>query len=140
VIVACGGVNGGYTLFVADHKLHYDYNYFNIARYAIVSPTLPTGKVDLKFNFVKTGMLKGTGELYVNGKKVGEGNLDHTVPGSFSLSETFDLGVDNGTPVSNNYKRKDHFPFTGQIDSVTITLTAPDTDKAKEAEDFEVVD
>ena len=29
VIVACGGVNGGYTLFIADHKLHYDYNYFN---------------------------------------------------------------------------------------------------------------
>ena len=30
VIVACGGVNGGYTLFIADHKLHYDYNYFNV--------------------------------------------------------------------------------------------------------------
>ncbi len=140
VIVACGGVNGGYTLFIADHKLHYEYNYFNVARYAIVSPTLPTGKVDLKFNFIKTGMLKGTGELYVNGNKVAEGALDQTVPGSFSLSETFDVGVDNGTPVSNNYKKKDHFPFTGQIDKVTITLTAPDTDKAKEAKDFEEVD
>ena len=31
VIVACGGVNGGYTLFIADHKLHYEYNYFNIS-------------------------------------------------------------------------------------------------------------
>ena len=140
VIVACGGVNGGYTLFIADHKLHYDYNYLNTARYAIVSPTLPTGKVGLKFNFIKTGMLKGTGELYVNGKKVAEGALDQTVPGSFSLSETFDVGVDNGTPVSKNYKRKDHFPFTGQIDKVTITLTAPDLDKAKEAKEFEVVD
>jgi arylsulfatase len=140
VIVACGGVNGGYTLFIADHKLHYEYNYFNITRYAIVSPTLPIGKVDLKFNFIKSGMLKGTGELYVNGNKVAKGALDKTVPGSFSLSETFDVGVDNGTPVSNNYKKKDHFPFTGQIDKVTITLTAPDTDKAREAQDFEVVD
>jgi hypothetical protein len=25
VIVACGGVNGGYTLLIADRKLHYDY-------------------------------------------------------------------------------------------------------------------
>jgi arylsulfatase len=133
-------VNSGYTVFIADHKLHYDYNYFNTERYAIVSPDLPTGKVDLKFNFIKTGMLKGTGELYVNGKKVAEGALDHTVPGTFSLSETFDVGVDNGTPVSNNYKQKDHFPFTGQIDKVTITLTAPDTDKLKEASDTEVVD
>ena len=76
----------------------------------------------------------------MNGNKVAEGALDKTVPGSFSLSETFDVGVDNGTPVSKNYKRKDHFPFTGQIDKVTITLTAPDSDKVKEAQDFEVVD
>jgi arylsulfatase len=132
VIVACGGVNGGYTLFITDHKLHYDYNYFNSTRYSIVSPVLPTGKVDLKFNFIKTGMFKGTGELYVNGEKVAEGVIEKTVPGGFSLSETFDVGVDNGTPVSNNYTKKDHFPFTGQIDRVTIDLTGEDTDKAKE--------
>ena len=51
-------------------------------------------------------MLKGTGELYVNGKKVAEGAIERTVPGTFSLSETFDVGVDNGTPVSNNYKAR----------------------------------
>ena len=90
---------------------------------ACPSPELPEGKVDLKFNFIKTGMLKGTGELYVNGKKVAEGVIDKTHPGSFSLSETFDVGVDNGTPVSNNYKAKDHFPFTGALDKVVINLT-----------------
>src|SRR5437870_1824432 len=140
VIVACGGVNGGYTLFIANHKLHYDYNYVNAQRYAIVSPVLPKGKVDLKFNFIKTGMLKGTGELYVNGKKVAEGAIDKTVGGAFSLSETFDVGVDNGTPVSNNYKAKDHFPFTGQIDKVVINLTGEDQDKAKEINNTELVD
>ena len=140
VIVACGGVTGGYTLFIADHKLHYDYNYLNLERYAIVSPALPTGKVDLKFNFIKTGMFRGTGELYVNGEKVAEGVLPHTVPSTFSLTESFDVGVDNGTPVSNNYKQKEHFPFTGQIDRVTITLTAPDTDKAKEINESSLID
>jgi hypothetical protein len=122
VIVACGGLTGGYTLFVADHKLHYEYNFLNTARYAIVSPELPSEKVDLKFNFIKTGNLKGTGELYVNGKKVAESAIDQTVPSAFSVSESFDVGVDNGTPVSNNYKTKDHFRFTGELDKVTITL------------------
>jgi hypothetical protein len=140
VIVAVGGVNGGYTLFIADHKLHYEYNDLNVNRYAIVSPVLPTGQVDIKFNFIKTGMLKGIGELYVNGTKVAEGTLEHTVPGSFSLSETFDVGVDNGTPVSNNYGQPDHFPFTGQIDKVTINLIAPDADKSKEANEGAAVD
>ena len=58
----------------------------------------------------------------MNGKKVAEAAIEKTVPGSFSLSETFDVGVDNGTPVSKNYKKKDHFPFTGQIDKVVINL------------------
>lgn len=140
VIVACGGVNGGYTLFIADHKLHYGYNHFNAERYEVVSPVLPSGKVDIKFNFIKTGMLKGTGELWVDGKKVAEGSIDKTVSGTFSLSETFDVGVDNGTPVSNNYKAKDHFPFTGQIDKVVITLTGDDADMAKEINNTGLVD
>ena len=140
VIVACGGLNGGYTLFIADHKLHYDYNYFNSQRYSIVSPVLPTGKVDLEFKFIKTGMLEGTGELYVNGKKVAEGPIDKTVPGSFSLSETFDVGVDNGTPVSNSYKTKDHFPFTGQIDKVTIDLVPDGGDQTPGVDAGSVID
>lgn len=76
----------------------------------------------MKFNFVKTGELKGIGELYVNGKKVAEGPIDKTNPSTFSLSETFDIGVDNGKPVSKNYKVKDHFAFTGKIDKVIIKL------------------
>jgi len=140
VIVACGGLNGGYTLFIADHKLHYDYNFLNTQRYSIVSPVLPTGKVDLKFNFIKTGMFQGTGELYVNGKKVAAGPIDKTVPGSFSLSETFDVGVDNGTPVSNGYKVKDHFPFTGQIDKVTINLLTVGEDQPPADDQGAVID
>ena len=58
----------------------------------------------------------------MNGNKVAEGGIDKTIPGGFSLSESFDVGVDNGTPVSNNYETKDHFPFIGQLDKVTITL------------------
>jgi len=122
VIVACGGLNGGYTLYIADGKLHYEYNFFNSARYQIDSPELPKGKVDLKFNFVKTAELKGLGELYVNGQKVAETVIEQTIPGTFSLSESFDVGIDNGTPVSNNYGVPDHFPFTGKLDKVSITL------------------
>jgi arylsulfatase len=71
---------------------------------------------------------------------VAEGAIGKTVGGAFSLSETFDVGVDNGTPVSNNYKMKDHFPFTGQIDKVVITLTGEDADVAKEVNESSVID
>ena len=38
----------------------------------------------MKFNFIKTGEFAGTGELYVNGKKVGAAilNLDGLLSGS----------------------------------------------------------
>ena len=76
----------------------------------------------------------------MNGKKVAEGPIDKTVPGSFSLSETFDVGVDNSTPVSNNYKAKDHFPFAGQIDKVTINLVPDGGDQAPAVDESYMVD
>lgn len=42
---------------------------------------------------------------------------------TFSLSETFDVGIDAGTPVSNKYKIKNHFPYTGKLDKVIFRLT-----------------
>jgi len=48
VIVACGGLTGGYTLYVKDGKLHYDYNAYNMGLYSLTSAPLPRGKVDVK--------------------------------------------------------------------------------------------
>jgi len=42
---------------------------------------------------------------------------------TFSLSETFDVGIDAGTPVSDKYIVKNHFPFTGELDKVIVKLT-----------------
>ena len=77
----------------------------------------------MKFNFIKTGFIKGVGELYVNGKKVAETELPEMHISTFSLSETFDVGMDAGTPVSNRYRVTNHYPFTGKLDKVVVTLT-----------------
>lgn len=123
VIVACGGFTGGYTMFIKNNRLYYDYNFYYGVYYTLQSPPLPRGEVDIKFNFIKTGFIKGTGELYVNGKKVAETEMPEMHISTFSLSETFDVGIDSGTPVSNKYRVKNHYPFTGELDKVVITLT-----------------
>lgn len=41
---------------------------------------------------------------------------------TYSLAETFDVGIDNGTQVDPDYAGSP-FPFTGELDRVTITLT-----------------
>lgn len=63
------------------------------------------------------------GELYVNGAKVDEVMMPEMHISTFSLSETFDVGIDAGTPVSNQYRVTNHYPFTGELDKVVVKLT-----------------
>jgi arylsulfatase len=122
VIVAVGGMTGGFTMFIKGGRLYYDYNFLDGVFYTMSSPPLPEGKTDLKFNFIKTKEFGGTGELYINGNKVDEADMPQMHISTYSLAETFDVGRDTGTQVSRIYAG-DPFPFEGDLDRVTITLT-----------------
>ncbi len=130
VIVACGGMTGGYTMYIMGGKLHFDYNFLDGLHYHLTSPKLPTGETDLKFNFVLDrskidGTMKpwsGDGELYLNGEKVDEGYFEAMHISTYSLAETFDIGMDTGTQVDKAYEGSP-FPFTGTLDRVKVTLT-----------------
>ena len=121
MIAAVGGMTGGFTMFIKDGKLYFDYNYLDGVYYTLKSPKLPKGKTELKFNFIKTGQFAGTGELFVNGKKMDEAEMPKMHFSTYSLAETFDIGRDTGTQVSKLYT--DPFPFNGALDKVVITLT-----------------
>jgi arylsulfatase A-like enzyme len=121
VIVSVGGMTGGFTMFIKDGCLYFDYNFLDGVYYTMKSPALPKGKTELKFNFIKTKEFAGTGELYVNGKKVAETDMPRMHISTYSLAETFDVGRDTGTQVSKLYT--DPFPFRGSLDRVVIRLT-----------------
>jgi arylsulfatase len=65
----------------------------------------------------------GKGELYVNGEKVDEVDMPEMHISTFSLSETFDVGIDSGTPVSNKYRVKNHYAYIGELNKVVVRLT-----------------
>ena len=121
VLVAEGGLSAGFTLYVKDRKPVYEYNWFDEDRYTISSSEpLPAGKSQVRFVFTYDGggMGKGgRGTLYIDDKKVGEGRIDKTVAARFGL-DTFGVGLDTGSPVSNNYTAP--FPFTGTIEKIEI--------------------
>ena len=121
VIVAAGGMTGGFTMFVKDGRLYYDYNFLDGVYYTIQSPQLPKGPTELKFNFIKTKEYGGIGEIYVDGEKVDEAEMPEMHISTYSLAETFDVGRDTGTQVSKIYTEP--FPFKGELDKVVITLT-----------------
>jgi len=125
VIVAVGGMMGGYTMFINDRRLYYDYNFLDGVHYVLGSKTLPKGETDLKFNFIKTREFGGTGELYVNGEKVDEVEMPQMHISTYSLAETFDVGRDTGTQVTHIYEGP--FPFDGALDRVVITVSDTNT-------------
>ena len=124
VLVAAGGTVGGYTLFVKDGVPTYEYNWFGMNRYRVVSSEpLPAGKstVRVEFKYDGGGMAKGgTVTMFVNDKKVGEGRVDKTIFVRFSADETFDTGLDTGSPVSDLYQSP--FKFDGKLNKIEIDI------------------
>ena len=63
-----------------------------------------------------------TGTLSVDGKEVAQGKMPRTIATRYSLDETFDVGLDTGTPVHETYLDKMPFAFTGTLGKFTIEL------------------
>ena len=104
VIVALGGIIGGWSLYAKDGKPKYCYNFYGVNRYTIEgTSTIPPGthQVRMEFEYDGGGLAKGgTVTLYVDGKKVGEGRVEQTEPMVFSADETCDVGNEFGSPVT----------------------------------------
>jgi len=119
VIVAQGGEMGGYALYLDQGRPVFCYNYFGNEHYIVKSTEpLPRGASVIRFEFKKTGEHQGRGTLFIGDAKVAEGAIEHTEPAFHSINETFDLGRDDGTPVSADYAGKD--VLTAQLSSVVF--------------------
>jgi Sulfatase len=139
VVIAQGGNIGGWALYVKDGKLKYCYNLLGIQYFYVeAGSTLPPGEhqVRMEFKYDGGGLGKGgTAILYVDGKKVGEGKVAATAAMVFSADDGLDIGVDTGSPVSQDYKPHGN-EFTGRIKGVEITIAeaAEDLDHLIEPE------
>ena len=131
VIVAEANHLGGFSLFVQDGKLKHTYAFLGVFEYRQESDeVLPTGDVSVQMSFAADKAEPATpGEvtLLVNGKPVGSGRLDHTVPFHFSGYSGMDVGRDNGLVVDRGYAGKAPFAFTGTVKKVVFDV-APHQD------------
>jgi len=125
VIIAQGGRFGGWSLYMKGSKPIYVYNFLGIQRFTVASAqAIPAGKATVRFEFAYDGggLAKGgLGTIYVNDKKVAEGRIERTQPMIFSADETADVGEDDATPVTEDYKAYDN-KFTGKILKVKIDI------------------
>jgi arylsulfatase len=139
MLVTGGGRFGGYGLYLRDGLLHYVHNVCGIERHTVVSKTpLPVGRVRASMAFEADQRKLGTGGrvvLQIGSSVVGDGYIPRTVPILYSYTETFDIGLDTGTPVDETYQCP--FAFGGEIHTVAIDLlddlSEPDRQEERQA-------
>jgi hypothetical protein len=129
VLLAQGGVAGGYVFYVKENKLHYLHNYLGLEEFTVTSTVdVPEGKATLRYEFEPTGEpdirngrgVPGRGQLYINGELVGNTDFPTSVPITFGI-EGLSCGYDFGEAVTHEYKVP--FRFTGTLHEVTVDLS-----------------
>ena len=125
VLFALGGISSGFTVYMDKGMLKAEYNAMTLNRYTIESESpITAGKVKIEVETKydsQERMAPATITLTVNGKQVGQGRIERSVPGVHTASETFDVGKDLGSPVSLDYFDRAPFTFNGRIEKIHIT-------------------
>jgi arylsulfatase len=125
VIIAQGGVFGGWSLYARDGRPVYCYNLFGIQRFKIEGDRpIPPGEHQVRMEFAYDGGGLGQGgtvTLYIDGQLAGQGRVERTQPMVFSSDDKTDVGTDLGTRVSDDYGPGDP-KFNGRIEWVQIDL------------------
>jgi arylsulfatase len=125
VLYALGGASGGLTLFMDQGRLTYEYNMMIIERYTAQTDRIAGGKHVIEVGTTlteKRPLSPAEIVIRVDGKEAARTTVKRTVPAAFTASETFDVGVDLGSPVSLVYAERRPFPFSGKIRQVQVEL------------------
>jgi arylsulfatase len=104
----------------------FTYNWVGKSQYDVKgTKALTPGKhtIVFKFDYDGGGIGKGgNGTFLIDGVEAGKGRIDNTNGNTFSLDEGADVGMDEATNVSKNYKAGRASKFNGEIAQVTIEI------------------
>ena len=133
VIIAQGANVGGWSLYFNEGKLKYCYNFGGFENYFVESAEpVPSGdhQVRMEFAYAGGGLGKGgKATLFVDGKKVGEGEIKATLAIIYSADDGLDVGEDSGAPVSPDYGPSGN-AFNGTIKGIALETAAGDENSA----------
>ncbi|SDT17537.1 arylsulfatase [Microlunatus soli] len=129
VLVAQGGRFGGWSLYCVDGVLGYAYNCYGQELTTVTADRrVPAGRrrvaVDWTFRGSEPGGPAEIG-LTIDDQLVGSGELSRSTAFYFAFDETFNVGVDRGSPVTDAYPAIDN-RFSGRIGTVRVELAPPD--------------
>ena len=126
VLLAMGSLFGGFALYVKHGRLRYVHNFVGLAQHEIFAEDeLAPGAHALEFRFGRHGEHRGTARLLVDGRVVGEAEIDQFTPSRFSITGA---GLTCGWAVEPAVTDDFHapFPFTGTLRRVVVEVQGPE--------------
>ena len=125
-VIVCQGANiGGWSLYAKNGKLKYCYNWGGFKSFFVESAgALPAGPHQVRMEFAYAGGGLGKGgkvTLFLDGQKVGEGEVGATLAMIFSADDGADVGEDSGAPVSSDYGPVGN-GFNGEVRGVLLSI------------------
>jgi arylsulfatase len=128
VIATIGGRFGGWGLWMDESKPRFCYAFSNQKKHkfrAASDEAIGPGRHILRVIFKYDGGGAGKGgvaTIIVDERQVAECRVAETLMARFSLDETFDVGMDTGTPIVDDYDAKMPYAFTGTIHRLAVVL------------------
>ncbi|MBB5158906.1 arylsulfatase [Saccharopolyspora phatthalungensis] len=128
VLLAHGRRAAGFSLFVVDNQLWFDYNL--AGRHVVLTSDfpVPTGDTRLAVRLDRNG-LGAEATLYIDDTASANCHLDRTLPGGFGCLST-QAGHNSPSPVSDRYQSP--FRFAGTLRKVVVDLDNDQQDTAEE--------
>ena len=125
VLVAQGGRFGGWSLYVVAGRPHYAYNRYGKDLTVVrAGSVLWPGEHEVVLDFSYDGGPPGSGgagDVLIDGVVAGREWIEETTAYYFAFDETFNVGIDRGSPVIDDYPPVRN-AFTGEIRRVVVDL------------------
>ena len=124
-LLALGCALGGWSFHLLDGRLRYVHNLHGQRLYEVVAETaLGHGRHDLEFRFDKDELLGGRAVLVVDGRPVGQAEVERFTPVAFNeVGVGLTCGYEWGPSVGGDYQAP--FPFNGRIVRAEVRAIGP---------------
>ena len=129
VLVAAGSLFGGWSFYLEEGRpvAHEAVSQKPEDQFRVAArEAVPQGDATVRFEFKQDPGMPGSGgtlQIDINGEEVAQGRIDRTILLPAGIGETFDVGLDTGARVTDDYAGEG--AFTGQIHKVVVEVTPP---------------
>lgn len=127
VLATLGGRFGGWGLFMQEGRISFVYALSNQTRDTttlMMPEKLAAGRhrIELLFDYEGAPGQPAKARLLVDGSVVVEGTVPQTARQGLTIDETFDVGLDTGSPISESYTDAMPYAFEGKLHLLTIDI------------------